>query len=383
MQPIVQISASRIPGHAANSIQTIKMAEALKGLCGEIHLVACIENSAEFNISDRAAAMAFYGVRDLPNIQLFQNKGRFGIHVFNLRAALYARKLKPTLVLSRSIGAAAVCTRMGLPTVWECHAPPQGVENLYWRWLATARCFRRLVVISHGLRRIISERYPEAENMDVVVANDGVDLARFEDLPDAVTAKASAGIDPRRPVAGYAGHLYSGRGLDVLLDCAQALPHWNFVIAGGTEENVTQLKALLARRTITNVNLWGFVPNAELASRLAIADVLLMPYQKSVMVSGGTLDTARWMSPLKMFEYMAMGRAIISSDLPVLREVLDDNMARLVAPDNTQSWIEALRSLESDGPRVALAQNALAAAQQYGWDRRTNRMIADLLPINQ
>ena len=89
------------------------------------------------------------------------------------------------------------------------------------------------------------------------------------------------------------------------------------------------------------------------------------------------------MSPLKMFEYMAMGRAIISSDLPVLREVLDDNTARLVAPDNTQAWIEALQSLKCDSQRSALAQNARAAAQQFGWDRRVDRMIADLLPINQ
>ncbi len=103
-----------------------------------------------------------------------------------------------------------------------------------------------------------------------------------------------------------------------------------------------------------------------------------MPYQRSVMISSGSLDTSGWMSPLKMFEYMAMNRAIIASDLPVLREVLNENVARLVEPTNPARWIEALKSLESSSKRTPLAENARLTVQQFDWEKRIDRMLKDL-----
>ena len=69
-----------------------------------------------------------------------------------------------------------------------------------------------------------------------------------------------------------------------------------------------------------NVELAGYLPHGEVASFLAACDVLLAPYQRQVSIASG-FDTARWMSPLKIFEYMAAGRLVLCSDLPALREV--------------------------------------------------------------
>jgi glycosyltransferase involved in cell wall biosynthesis len=78
-------------------------------------------------------------------------------------------------------------------------------------------------------------------------------------------------------------------------------------------------------------------------------DVLLMPYQESVFIGVPGHDTARWMSPMKMFEYMATGVPIISSDLPVLQEVLENEKnALLVSPSRSDEWISALDRLLSD-----------------------------------
>jgi hypothetical protein len=66
-----------------------------------------------------------------------------------------------------------------------------------------------------------------------------------------------------------------------------------------------------------------------------------MPYERSVAVSGGG-DTADVCSPMKMFDYMAAGRAIISSDLPVLQEVLNEQNAVFCSPDAPDQWEQAL-----------------------------------------
>ena len=370
--PIAYIAASTIPGLAANSFQIMKMSEAMSTLRHDVVLVAARGDGP----IDADTLKRSYGVRRIPRFHFLPLRRRWGVHEFNLRAALFARRSGASLVLSRSIGAAAMAARLGIPTVWECHGLPQGFERRYWSMLAGAKGFRRLVVISDALRRLMTAQHPDVERLDVVVAHDGIDLARFASVPSAVEAKRSAGRDPARPIAGYAGHLYEGRGIEVILTCAKALPHWTFVIAGGTPTDVAALTQKCRELGLTNVELLGFVDNAELPDRLAVADVLLMPYQRRVMVSGGRLDTVQWMSPLKMFEYMAMGRPIVASDLPVLREVLDDTCALLVQPDQPADWIAALeRGVGDPAGWRALSDMARQRVKTYDWSLRVQRML--------
>lgn len=65
-----------------------------------------------------------------------------------------------------------------------------------------------------------------------------------------------------------------------------------------------------------------------------------MPYERSIAGSSGG-NSADICSPMKMFEYMAAGRVILTSDLPVIREVLDDTIAVFCQPEDKTAWQEA------------------------------------------
>jgi glycosyltransferase involved in cell wall biosynthesis len=109
----------------------------------------------------------------------------------------------------------------------------------------------------------------------------------------------------------------------------------------------------------------------------------MMPYQKAIAVSSGG-DTAAFASPLKAFEYLAAGRPILSSDLPVLREVLSDANAVLLDPQSVDVWEEALTSLAADEPRRArLGEAARREAARYTWLERTRRALEGLAPMAQ
>ena len=109
---------------------------------------------------------------------------------------------------------------------------------------------------------------------------------------------------------------------------------------------------------LTNVTFTGFVPNQKLALYQAAGDVLLMPYGRMIAGSSGG-NTADICSPMKLFEYMAAGRAILSSDLPVLREVLNEHNAAFCAADDLESWKAGLQSLLENPARMqALGQQA-------------------------
>ena len=106
-------------------------------------------------------------------------------------------------------------------------------------------------------------------------------------------------------------------------------------------------------------------------------DVLVMPYQQMVSIGPVNSDTSKWMSPLKMFEYMASKVTIISSDLPVLREVLSDSVnCLMVKCDDVNAWCRALKSLQSDALlRKKLSDQAFAdVINKYTWDMRASKI---------
>jgi glycosyltransferase involved in cell wall biosynthesis len=107
-------------------------------------------------------------------------------------------------------------------------------------------------------------------------------------------------------------------------------------------------------------------------------DVLLLPNQDKLMVMGE--DIGKFTSPLKLFEYMASGRAIVASDLPVIREVLDENSAYLADSSDEKMWLEAIKSIRkdpADAERRAL--KAKKEAEKYTWKSRAARMIGNAL----
>jgi glycosyltransferase involved in cell wall biosynthesis len=108
-------------------------------------------------------------------------------------------------------------------------------------------------------------------------------------------------------------------------------------------------------------------------------DVLLMPYQRQVLIDQDPRkDTSRWMSPLKMFEYMATGVPLIGSRLPALQEVLSDGRNCLLAePEDVSEWSRCLRQVQHS-PELAKRLGARARSdylEEYNWLVRSRRLL--------
>jgi glycosyltransferase involved in cell wall biosynthesis len=161
--------------------------------------------------------------------------------------------------------------------------------------------------------------------------------------------------------------------VELFLALAESLPQARFVWVGGRPEDVA---AWSHRARSRNVTFTGFIPNRDLPLYQAAADILLMPYGTSIMGSSGTADSAAVASPMKMFEYMAAGRAIVSSDLPVIREVLDEQSAVFCRPGEAGDWRLVIESLLEDvSHRARLGQQAKLKVQDYTWVTRAQRIM--------
>jgi len=260
---------------------------------------------------------------------------------------------------------------LGHRVVLELHQLPSGkLGPLYLRFfLRTAGC-RRLVLITPRLHELVVSAYPVARRVETLVAGDAFDDAAYRALPDPRGARRTLGITVGGIAAGYFGSVVPGRGVDTILLVAREIPEVHFLVAGGAGDAPEGLP--------TNVLWLGRIPPAQVPLHQAACDVLLMPYQAQVTVQGKG-DTAEFMSPLKLFEYMAAERLIISSDLPALRSMLDDENSILVPADDSSAWIAALRrGLDSPGLRRRLAHQARLDVAPHTWRNRASTVLAAL-----
>ncbi|MDI6768594.1 MAG: glycosyltransferase [Anaerolineales bacterium] len=367
---IVLVSASQVPSDTANSLQVMKVCQAFAQLGHEpILLVPANPPSA----IGHQPLEAHYGLATSFPIEWLPGSRR----IFPWIAVRRARRLEADLLYAWPVQSAALGLLAGLPVMLEMHDfPAGGFGRLWYHLFLRLPGKKRLLPITHALRRELERRYrPALTDEQVVIAPDGVDLERYEHLPDPQPARRQLGLPPG-PTVVCTGHLYAGRGAGIFLTLAARFPEVNFLWVGGRPQEVDEWRGRAAASGLRNVTFSGFVPNARIPLYQAAADILLMPYERTVSTSSGG-DTADICSPMKMFEYMAAGRAILSSYLPVLREVLNENNAVFCPPDDAAAWESSLGELllADAKRRQALGQRARADVKGYSWTARARRIL--------
>lgn len=362
---ICYLSSSHIPSRSANSVHVVKMCSAF---VENGHLVSLFAKPPEIDGDPHA----FYGVP--PNFPVqYMPDGKGWIRRFRLRFVVRPQvsALGADVVYSRNLRAISAVASMGVPLVFEAHIVPSTEARLLEQAALFAHAsFRRLVVISEALKQDYLDAIPTLDAGLVRVAHDGASPA-----PHLVDSSQTS----ERFQVGYVGHLYPGKGMELIELLARRCPWADFQIVGGLEEDLALWRGRLS--DASNVTFHGFLPHTEAIRRLAGFDVVLAPYGSHVKVRGGGSGVQRWMSPLKLFEYMSYAKPIIASDLPVLREVLEDGRTALLAePDDPDPWVAALVRLREDADlRRQLGSDALAVFEQkYTWTSRARWVIEGL-----
>lgn len=368
---IVYISTSTIPSRAANSIHVMKMCQAFAHNGHEVYLLAPGKKDIELGVEN---VFNYYGTDknfQVQNVAWPSLKGRG--YIYGWLAARAALKYKPDLVFCRNLIGCYFSAMAGQKVILEMHTPIIDGGNLSeWFFKQLIKCygFQKLVVITHKLKELYEHIYPELIGK-IQVAPDGADPVPYDLEPIALS-----NIGKRLQV-GYVGNLYRGKGMEVISKLAQLCPWADFHVVGGTISDIEFWEGRC--RGVANIIFHGFVPHAKTCRYIKSFEVVLLPNQASISTYGSDMsDIGKWTSPLKAFEYMAAGKAIMCSDVPVLREIFTDRKnALLCMPDDVNAWRDALFQLKEDiGLRRALGESSRTEfINNYSWKTRAERIL--------
>jgi len=372
---IVAIAGSTIPSDTANSIQVMKACNALVQL-GH-HLTLIVPGASQVT-SQRSQVdlKSHYGLQTDFAIEWLTSSNR---RLFTWQSVQRARALKPDVLYTWFPQSAVFGLLYQIPTVFEIHIQPTGLLGPAWhRAFAKINGRKRLASITQALVDVLERNYNmHLKADDVVIAPNSVDLERFAALPATPELARQKLNLPSALTVMCTGHLYAGRGADLFLALAKSIPQSHFIWVGGRADDISTWKRRAESQNISNITFTGFIPNQELPLYQSAADILLMPYSRSIMGSSGTADSASVASPMKMFEYMAAGRAIVTADLPVIREVLNENNAIFCEPDNVDAWKVGIEKLLADvSRRLELGKQAKEDVQKFTWLTRAEKILA-------
>ena len=379
---ILYFADIRFPLERANGIQTMETCYALGERGHEVRLVVKPDTH-----SPARDPFEFYGLAPLRALIIERANAPAGAGIMQRVAYMsfaFGRafgKDRANVIVTRDLGVASGLLRMPrsrrAPLVYESHGYAPDVASALPDLVATAKApsvakLKRLaareahvwraadgyITITAGLSEELTKKFGTRERIAVIP--DGVRLP-------AAVAPVAAGR-----VIAYAGHLYAWKGVDVLLRAVGLLPGIKAIIVGGhdKEQDIGRLRALASELGISErVTFTGHVAPAQVGAHLASAAVLVLPNIASAI-------STRFTSPLKLFEYMAAGRAIVASDLPAIREILRDNEnALLVEPGNPDALAFGIRRVLDDRALAGrLAATASSEAPQYTWARRAERL---------
>ena len=347
----------RLPNEKAHGIQIVKVCEAL-AVAGAI--VTLILPGRKTHLTEDP--FNYYGVSRIFSIKTekvpdFIKFGRLGFILsqilFGIRTLFFSDRA--SVFISQDEWTLVWHALLGRTCVYEVH---NGRENIAARLVLRNAIL--VVANSHGTESFYIERGISPTR--IIVCQNGVDFMRFNISLSQDEARQKLGLPINKKIVLYTGHLYNWKGVDTLARSADHLPeNVSLVFVGGTEADTDKFRKQYGSHS--RILILGHQPNSDIPVFLRAADILALPNNRIG-------ESERFTSPMKLFEYLAAGKPIVASNLPSIREVLNEGNAFFFPAGDIQALTRTITNILDDSDDAAdRAARALQDAQKYTWDR--------------
>lgn len=303
-----------------------------------------------------------------------EKKNPLYFYVQRYRAALqdFAKQERPAIIHAASnhwngLTAVAAARELGLPSIYEVRGlwevtrgsrNPEWAESNMFKYIArmeadAARGATKVFTITNALRDEMIARGVDGEK--ITVLPNGVDSSRFTPIERDEALAHDLGVQGKT-VIGYVGSILDYEGLELLIDAAAALSaersdfHVLFVGDGAELERFSD--RVREENLEDVITFTGRVPHEDVERYYSLVDIAPFPRLP--------LPVCEMVSPLKPFEAMAMGKAVIASDVAALAEIVTPGVNGFLHAkgDAHALRIELVRLLDDPQLRARIGEQA-------------------------
>ena len=398
IKKLIYISNARIPSEKAHSYQILKMCEAfgmnnvstvlLPPFRFNTQKMKQVKNIYEYYGLDNNFRIKTLLALDIPVLRKISQKLWFYLIVLTYSIATFITIIATRvgcnfIIYSRDRFSILLLLKLkrilGIKIFYEAHVfPKSNVKTLIKQF----RKLDGLVVITHQLKRLFIEAGMPEEK--ILVAPDAVDLGQFQIVETKEECRERLRLPINRPIVGYVGRFQTmgmEKGIPELIQAMEYLIERYpanpplLLCVGGPMDCVPHYEELAEKHNVQleHLRFVDRVPTSQVPYWMRTCDVVTIPWPWNEF-------SAYYTSPMKLFEYMAVGTPIVASDLPSLREILTDGKnAVLVAPGDAKELAIGIAGLLDDSTlRERLAQRASQDVRQYTWESRAQRILEKL-----
>lgn len=247
-----------------------------------------------------------------------------------------------------------------------------------WLMRSKMRLAARIITVTEPIKQGLVGTYGMEPDKIAVIQN-AANTELFRPLP-RVEAQAAVGLDSGKRYVGFVGNLSPWHGVEILIEAAKRVFSVDssiaFLIVGDGIMRESLEKRVIQEGLKDNIIFTGAVPYQQVPRYVACCHLMTLPLINK-------MDRDSGYSPLKLYEYLACGRPVISSRLTGLEVVEDENVGRLVTANMPEELAEAICSLLLDEARLAeMGENGRrVAVEKFDWSvvaRKTAGHLANL-----
>lgn len=341
---IIIVSNSAAPSHNASSLQIARMCDQLSQLKNSVTLILP-------NTGLKKNLFNFYNLKNKFEIVRLKYFRKFptgiNFYSFAILSIFKILKTKPNLVITRNFFLSLILSIIKQNHIVEVHDTME-IEGRLIRFLQKKINFLnymsllKIICTTNSLKNFYIKKY-------------GVNKKKLKVLHNAspINFKEKLKINKKKKLdIGFFGSIYKSRGLDLFLELSKKDKNNNYFLYGGSTEDIEKLKLKFKNK---NLKINSYVSQKKFIIALKKIDICLLPYTKKISVAGNVGDISKYTSPLKIFDFMKMGKIIISSELPVLKEVLNKKNSILIKDFMRPSkWLQEITKIKKNHEKQLL-----------------------------
>lgn len=374
MKTFFLIFHGRFPSEKAASLFAAKSSEAFAD--ERYNVVLLVPRRLGVNRND---PYSFYGIRKnfrtvyLPTLDLFGvpviSRMAFYISlvVFSFSVLMYIliRSDRSGIIYSNEHLPLLLASLVRRNTFYEIHDMPE--RNRFFYGLLLRRIKGMIVTNRWKLETIA--RVFKISHAKLFYEPNAVEIADFDIIATKEEARKKLGIKTQTPTVLYTGHLYSWKGVETLVHAGELVgDRVSIYVVGGTEKDVLRFREEFGH--IPNLHIIGHRPHNEIPLWQKAADVVVLPNTAREDIS------KYYTSPMKLFEYMASKRPIVATDIPSIREILDDTRAIIITPDDSEAMARGIiNALEGHDLTNRITDTAYRFVMLHTWEKRAKRVL--------